>query len=135
MKRTLALFLALALAPGAFAQDLSRPWTLKECTQWAMDHNISLHQQENSLKQREIELENARNDRLPSLSASASENLSFGRGLTSDNTYANTNTTSTSFSKASASSSPSQTNTISSPHLTQAPSTLSTLLALAVLSP
>ena len=98
MKRTLALFLALALAPGAFAQDLSRPWTLKECTQWAMDHNISLHQQENSLKQREIELENARNDRLPSLSVSASENLSFGRGLTADNTYANTNTTSTSFS-------------------------------------
>ncbi len=34
---------------------------------------------------------------LPSVSASASENFSFGRGLTADNTYDNANTTSTSF--------------------------------------
>ncbi len=98
MKKIISLLLLGACAIPALAQDLSHPWTLRECTDWAMDHNINLLQQGNNLKQRTIDLENAKNDRLPSLSASASENLSFGRGLTADNTYANTNTTSSSFS-------------------------------------
>ena len=42
--------------------------------------------------------EYGRNSRLPNLSASASQNWSFGRGLTSENTYSNQNTGSTSFS-------------------------------------
>lgn len=98
MKKIISILLLGACVFPALAQDLSHPWTLRECTDWAMDHNINLLQQGNNLKQRTIDLENAKNDRLPSLSASASENLSFGRGLTADNTYANTNTTSSSFS-------------------------------------
>ena len=98
MKKIISILLLGACVFPAPAQDLSHPWTLRECTDWAMDHNINLLQQGNNLKQRTIDLENAKNDRLPSLSASASENLSFGRGLTADNTYANTNTTSSSFS-------------------------------------
>lgn len=98
MKKIISILLLGACVFPALAQDLSHPWTLRECTDWAMDHNINLLQQGNNLKQRAIDLENAKNDRLPSLSASASENLSFGRGLTADNTYANTNTTSSSFS-------------------------------------
>ena len=47
------------------------------------------------MRQQEIELDNARGSRLPSVSSSLSENFSFGRGLTADNTYSNTNTTST----------------------------------------
>ena len=45
-----------------------------------------------------MDLNSARNAWLPSVSASASENLSFGRGLSADNTYVQSNTTSTSFS-------------------------------------
>ena len=44
-----------------------------------------------------MELNTAQSRRLPAFSASASESLSFGRGLTADNTYSNSNTTSTSF--------------------------------------
>ena len=50
------------------------------------------------MEQSEVDLNTAQMSRLPSLSASASENLSFGRGLTSENTYSNSNTTATSFS-------------------------------------
>ena len=46
----------------------------------------------------EIQLDNSKGSRLPQVSGSTSENFSFGRGLTADNTYSNTNTTSTGIS-------------------------------------
>ena len=73
------------------------PWSLKECIDYATEHNISIRQSEITRQQREVELNMQRNRRLPSASASLSENLSFGRGLSADNTYVNSNTTSTSF--------------------------------------
>ena len=51
--------------------------------------------------QRELDVNTAKNSRLPDLSASASESFSFGRGLTAQNTYSNTNTSSTSFNLSS----------------------------------
>lgn len=75
-----------------------KAWTLEQCCNYAVEHNINLRQKENQRRQQEIQLSNARNQRLPDLSGSVSENLSFGRGLTADNTYTNTNTSSTSFS-------------------------------------
>lgn len=74
----------------------SAQWTLKQCVEHAIQHNISLKQQRNVCRQRELDLSTARNARLPDLNASVSENLSFGRGLTSDNTYTNNTTNSTS---------------------------------------
>ena len=73
-------------------------WTLRECCDYAVSHNISIRQQENQRRQQELQLDNARNSRLPDLSGSVGQNFSFGRGLTADNTYTNTNTSSTSFS-------------------------------------
>lgn len=75
-----------------------RPWTLQNCIDHALENNINVRRSEISVEQREIDLNNAENNRLPDLSAGTSQNFSFGRGLTADNTYANTNTTSTSFS-------------------------------------
>ncbi|MBO4892432.1 MAG: TolC family protein [Prevotella sp.] len=75
-----------------------QPWTLERCIQYAVEHNITVKQYEQQVEQRAIQLSNARNQRLPDLSASAGQNFSFGRGLTSQNTYTNTNTSSTSFS-------------------------------------
>ena len=63
-----------------------------------MANNISIRQQENQCRQEEIQLSTSKNSRLPDLSGSVSQNFSFGRGLTADNTYSNTNTSSTSFS-------------------------------------
>lgn len=81
--------------------DLSaetKQWSLRECCDYAVEHNISIKQQENQCRQEEIQLSTSKNSRLPDLSGSVSQNFSFGRGLTADNTYSNTNTSSTSFS-------------------------------------
>ena len=75
----------------------SGPWSLQDCIQYALDNNIQVRQSELAVQQREIDLNSALNARLPGVSASGSQNFSFGRGLTADNTYANTNTTNTSF--------------------------------------
>jgi outer membrane protein len=96
MKKSILLIAALTCSLGARAQQA--PWSLADCINYALDHNLSVQQSALSVEQREIELNTAQNRRLPSLNASASENLSFGRGLTADNTYSNSNTTSTSFS-------------------------------------
>ena len=74
------------------------PWTLRQCADYAVEHNISIKQRENNREQRANQLSTARNSRLPDLSASASESFNFGRGLTLDNTYTNRSTNSTSFS-------------------------------------
>ena len=74
-----------------------RQWSLRECCDYAVAHNISIKQQENQCRQQELQLSTAKNSRLPDLNASVGQNFSFGRGLTYENTYTNTNTSSTSF--------------------------------------
>ena len=104
MKYALALSAGLFLTAAAFAQETVQepahtgPWSLQDCIDYALDHNISVKQSELAIQQGEIELNNARLSRLPDLSGSVSENFSFGRGLTEDNTYDNANTTSTGLS-------------------------------------
>ena len=84
----------LLIAPA----QAQTPWSLRQCADYAVAHNISIKQRENNREQRAIQLSTSRNSRLPDLSASASESFSFGRGLTLDNTYTNRSTNSTSFS-------------------------------------
>ena len=74
------------------------PWTLRQCCDYAVEHNIAIRQQANQRDQQALQLQTAKSSRLPDLSASVGENFSFGRGLTADNTYTNTNTSSTNFS-------------------------------------
>ena len=73
------------------------PWSLKQCIEHALEHNISIKQQKTTVENSEILLNTARSARLPSLIASANQSFSFGRGLTSDNTYTNRGTQSTGF--------------------------------------
>jgi len=81
--------------PSASAQ---KQWTLRECTEYAVSHNLQIKQKDNLRRQQELQLSTAKNSRLPDLSGSVGESLSFGRGLTMDNTYTNRSTSSTSFS-------------------------------------
>ena len=97
MKKSSMIVLIAAIASQSISAQ-PRQWTLRECCDYAVSHNISIKQQENQCRLQEIQLSNARNQRLPDLSGSVSQNFSFGRGLTADNTYSNTNTSSTSFS-------------------------------------
>ena len=91
--RKLASMIICVLA--AFPASAGAPWTLKQCIDYALEHNLTVRQSELSAAQKEIALNTAESRRLPAASANASQNFSFGRGLTADNTYANTNTTST----------------------------------------
>ena len=96
---TALLTLALAVAVDTVAvPDLSHPWGLEECISWALEHNLSVVQQEMSRQNSEIELNSAQWSLAPSVQASASENWSFGRGLGGDNTYASGNSSTTGFS-------------------------------------
>ena len=92
------LLITVFLAGAAFGQNHSGPWTLSECIRHAQENNITLQQRGLQVKQQEIQLDNAKGSRLPQVSGSVSENFSFGRGLTADNTYSNTNTTSSGIS-------------------------------------
>ena len=94
--RQLAISAALLLScAAAWAQN--GPWSFSDCIDYALEHSITVRQSALTVEQREVDLNTAQMSRLPSVNASASENLSFGRGLTEDNTYSNSNTTSTSF--------------------------------------
>jgi len=94
MKQSLIAIL-LSIACQAHAQQ---PWSLQQCIDYALDHSLAVQRQMNTVKQQQITLNSSKNQYLPELTGSASEQLSFGRALTIDNTYANKNTNSTSFS-------------------------------------
>lgn len=92
------LYIIGALAFLGWMPVSAQQWTLSRCIEYALEHNIQVKQQEVNVSQQEISLSTSRSSRLPGVSASSSESVSLGRGLTADNTYANTNTSSTSFS-------------------------------------
>lgn len=89
---SVAVFMSYVCDAGA-----QRTWSLRQCVDYAVEHNLTVKQYENVVRQRQISLSTSENSRLPNLTASASESMSFGRGLTSNNTYANRNTQSTNF--------------------------------------
>lgn len=92
---TKTILMALMLVPTAV--NAQQEWTLRQCIDHAIANNINIKRQETNVKSQEVSLNSAKNNRLPSLNASAGQSFNFGRGLTIDNTYANRNTQSTSF--------------------------------------
>ncbi len=85
------------LAGGTNLLMAEEAWTLERCIAYAIEHNITVKQQQLYKRQQETALSSARNARLPDLSASASESWGFGRALSADNTYVSRNTQSTGF--------------------------------------
>ena len=96
--KALLLALALTTQPTDSLPDLSHPWTLKECTQWALEHNLTVTGQKLQAENRNIERNTAEMSWLPSLNGQVSENMSFGRGLGGNNTYEYGNSATTGFS-------------------------------------
>ena len=90
------LILSALMSLGA-TSSFAKQWTLPECINYAIEHNISLKQRENTRRQNEVSLNTAKNSRLPDLNAGVSESLGFGRSLGMDNTYSKNNTSNTSF--------------------------------------
>ena len=102
MKRYILLLLML-FSLKAYSQPSScswqdaakdSPWTLDSCISYALTHNVEVRQRINAARQGELAVREAKDRVLPNLSGYGSENFSFGRGLTADNTYANRNTSS-----------------------------------------
>ncbi len=94
MKHSIIYIICMLLATTVVAQE---QWSLRQCIDYAIAHNIDIKLQENNVRNQEVSLSTAKNSRLPNLQASANESFGFGRGLTIDNTYADRNTQSTSF--------------------------------------
>ena len=93
----LILTALLAMQAPQVADAQTKQWTLRECEDYAVAHNITIQQREVAREKQTYTLSTARNSRLPDLTGSVGQNFNFGRGLTEDNIYENTNTTSTNF--------------------------------------
>ncbi|MDE6336119.1 MAG: TolC family protein [Muribaculaceae bacterium] len=95
-KRMIFTLTAMALLT---VPEISRAetWSLQQCVDYAISHNISIQQGEQRVKSGELAITEAKDGFLPQVDASASQSFNFGRGLTAENTYANRNTSSTSW--------------------------------------
>ena len=96
--KTLLIALAVLTAPTDSLPDLSHPWSLQECIDWAMDNNLTVAGSQLTVETRTIDNNTARMAWLPAVSGSVGENFSFGRGIGGNNTYEKGNSSSTSFS-------------------------------------
>ena len=79
-----------------YAQE--KKWTLSECIDYAVTHNIEVKQSDNQIQNLKVEKNTLRNSFLPDLNAGASQNFTFGRSLNQSNTYENSNIQNSSFS-------------------------------------
>lgn len=70
------------------------PWSLDYCIGYALHNNINVQQRALQIGRNSIDLSTSRFSRLPSLNASVGADASFGRVLSSDNTYKEKNQTS-----------------------------------------
>ena len=95
MKRTILIGCMMASVCGIQAQEA---WSLQKCIEYAIEHNLSIKQQEASRNQSEVELNTAQWSRLPNLNGNVGQSFNFGRALQADNTYGNRNTANTNFS-------------------------------------
>lgn len=92
MKRILLLFFAVIVSFVSFAQidtlkqDQQTPpsvkkWTLKECIDYALANNLTIQRTELTVDNSQVDYDQARLSRLPSINGSASYGSSWGRGL------------------------------------------------------
>lgn len=91
MRKTIISALVLLLT-GVSESQAGSPWSLGQCVDYALANNISVRSSRLQADNAELDVTAAKDAFLPTLSANASEGFNFGRGLTSENTYANRNT-------------------------------------------
>ena len=105
MMKTGILLAALFAATAACAQGAAPespgqspaagiPWTLGDCIGFAQRNNLDVQRRSLQVEKSDVELSTAKYSRLPDLNASVGADASFGRVLSSDNTYQTKNQTS-----------------------------------------
>lgn len=101
MRRLNLVFLAIVafvFVINAHAQN--KKWNLKQCIEYAVQHNMEVKQSRNQIKKLKVERSTLKNSFLPDLNAGASQKFAFGRSLNQENTYEDSNIQNTSFSLA-----------------------------------
>ena len=88
----------ICLCIGCYQLQAQDVWDLQRCIEHAINHNLSIKQQEASRNQSEVELNTAKWSRLPNLNGNVGQSFNFGRAIQADNTYGNRNTRNTNFS-------------------------------------
>lgn len=94
MKRII-LIISITITVVSFLQA-QKKWTLEECIDYALSHNISVQQIELQRKNAEITLNTSQMSRLPNLNANAGQEWSFGRTQIMSGMYENVNQSNTS---------------------------------------
>lgn len=87
--KTFIIFCLLAVMLNLSVQ--SQNWTLKQCIEYALEHNLTLQNQQLMVDNSQIQYNQAKSNLLPSLNANASSGLNFNKSQISDNTYVNGN--------------------------------------------
>ncbi|WP_320110540.1 TolC family protein [Draconibacterium orientale] len=94
MKNLLTLFLGIVLSAGALNLQAQNEWDLQTCFDYAIENNLQVKRQEINTRYNETLVKQAKDDKLPNLNGQVSNDFSFGRSLTYDNTYDNINSSS-----------------------------------------
>lgn len=79
MRTRILSILAFVLFINANAQE--KKWTLRECVDHALDHNITIKQNKLNVEISQENVNSAKGNFLPNLNASTSGNLNFGSGF------------------------------------------------------
>lgn len=97
MKKNICLLAITVLLSSnqLLAQDQIKQWSLEECIQYAIEHNIDLKQKEQEQANREVSLNTSKNSWLPAVNSNLGQSFQFGRstsktGVIVDQSAANT---------------------------------------------
>lgn len=75
------IFLYLAIL-GSVSMQAQERWSLRQCIDYAIEHNIGIRQTANAAEQSAVEVNTAKWARLPNLNANAGQNWNWGRTQT-----------------------------------------------------
>ncbi len=92
LKRSLLMTAGIICCSYVKSQDVqTKQWTLKECIEYAVGHNIDIRQRVLQKENAEIDLHTSKMSRLPDLNAGLNQNWGFGRSnYTESGLYENT---------------------------------------------
>ena len=93
MKRIIIISVLLVMA---FTVKAQQQWTLQQCIDYAMEHNVNILQSQLQQQNADYQLKMSQNAWLPSVNASASEGFDFGQSPSYTGVYVSDNSSSAS---------------------------------------
>jgi len=96
--KPVVFFIILTVMSGVAA---AQPWSLQQCIDYALEHNINVQQKALSQESEEYNLRIAKYSMLPNLNAGVGQSFDFGRSTNREGVIIDQNSSSTSFSLSS----------------------------------